>query len=321
MRALEMPRISAIAAVLVVVAAGCRDYPPVESVQTGFRGTGSVQIYDPETLDESVRDNPMAQIAATVPEGPPGEYINVQYLGNLSQAEMLRTMGSITQWVALQQGCPYCHLVDQSGLNFGSDSLYTYRTAKWMIGMTRNINREWDSHVAATGVTCNTCHAGNPVPRNVWYLEDENQYLRHYLDREDLRVVSPTALDENNPSEANRVSIKQTEYTYGLMIHISESLGVNCTYCHLSSRWASWDDSTPQRLTALRGIRMTRDINMNWIVPLQSVLPDERKGPAGDTPKVSCATCHNGAYKPFFGQRVATAYEAFRGPAQFPETP
>jgi len=30
----------------------------------------------------------------------------------------------------------------------------------------------------------------------------------------------------------NRSSIKQTEWTYSLMIHMSESLGVNCTYCH-----------------------------------------------------------------------------------------
>ena len=38
-----------------------------------------------------------------------------------------------------------------------------------MIEMTRHINATWKPHVADTGVTCYTCHRGQPVPANIWF--------------------------------------------------------------------------------------------------------------------------------------------------------
>jgi photosynthetic reaction center cytochrome c subunit len=41
-----------------------------------------------------------------------------------------------------------------------------------MIEMTQNINQNWIGHVQANaevGVTCYTCHRGQPVPNNVWF--------------------------------------------------------------------------------------------------------------------------------------------------------
>ena len=35
--------------------------------------------------------------------------------------------------------------------------------------MVRHINTDWHAHVATTGVTCYTCHRGQPVPANVWF--------------------------------------------------------------------------------------------------------------------------------------------------------
>ena len=40
-----------------------------------------------------------------------------------------------------------------------------------MIQMTRHINADWKSHVGETGVTCYTCHRGQPVPNNIWFSE------------------------------------------------------------------------------------------------------------------------------------------------------
>ena len=37
--------------------------------------------------------------------------------------------------------------------------------------MVRNINADWQTHVNGTGVTCYTCHRGQPVPANVWFNE------------------------------------------------------------------------------------------------------------------------------------------------------
>lgn len=206
-----------------------------------------------------------------------------------------------------------------------------------MIQMTRNINTTWTGHVAQTGVTCCTCHMGNPVPTAPWYFTDRNQVLRHLLDRTDVRVQSRVALAS---VDSNRSSIKQTEYAYSLMMHMSRSLGVNCTFCHNSRQWFYWDESAPQRLTALRGIRMVRELNLNYLVPLQSVWPEgprvdaahldqygglqaahsassARLGPLGDGPKIQCSTCHNGAYKPLYGAKMAKDYPGLFGP----ETP
>jgi photosynthetic reaction center cytochrome c subunit len=59
--------------------------------------------------------------------------------------------------------------------------------------------------------------------------------------------------------------------------------------------------STPQRATAWYGIRMVRDLNNNYIMPIASEFPPIRLGPMGDAPKIYCATCHQGTNKPLYG--------------------
>jgi photosynthetic reaction center cytochrome c subunit len=116
-------------------------------------------------------------------------------------------------------------------------------------------------------------------------------------------VNGPTALPTGN-----RASTKQAEHTYGLMIHLSQSLGVNCTYCHNSRAFSSWEGSPPQRVTAYHGIRMVRDINSDYLVPLTDKFPANRLGALGDVAKTNCATCHQGAYKPLYGAKMVDAY-------------
>ena len=96
-------------------------------------------------------------------------------------------------------------------------------------------------------------------------------------------------------------SIKQAEWTYALMMHFSNALGVNCTYCHNSRAFGDWTQSSPQRTTAWYGIRMVRDLNVDYLTPLTGVFPAYRLGQAGDAPKVNCTTCHQGIYKPLYG--------------------
>ncbi|MGD0109974.1 MAG: photosynthetic reaction center cytochrome c subunit family protein, partial [Rhodopila sp.] len=77
---------------------------------------------------------------------------------------------------------------------------------------------------------------------------------------------------------------------------------------HNSRSWTDWSQSTPARVTAWYGIRMVRDVNNNYLDPLHTVLPEVRLGPEGDSPKVNCATCHNGVYKPLFGVSMAKEF-------------
>jgi photosynthetic reaction center cytochrome c subunit len=98
------------------------------------------------------------------------------------------------------------------------------------------------------------------------------------------------------------------------MMIMSESLGVNCNFCHDTRAFYSWDQSSPQRAQAWYGIRMVRDINNNYVAPLYKLLPPERLGPTGDAPKVYCATCHNGANKPLGGAPMLEYYPELIGP-------
>lgn len=307
--------------------------PPISSTQTGYRGTGMVDIANPREEAALVAANVVAPPAMPLmTAGPKASevYENVQVLGDLSQAQFTRLMLAITQWVAPEQGCTYCH----SSEGFADDSLYTKRVSRWMIEMTRHINNEWTDHVKTTGVTCNTCHRGNNVPKYVWMSPEvpgvqagSNAMLGYYaslygpspaagdtsLSQDPLgrfltgdtpiRVVSQTALPQGN-----RASTKQTEQTYALMIHMSEALGVNCTFCHNTRAFTDWAESPPQRATAFYGIRLARDLNDNYVNPIASVLPPYRHGPMGDVGKVACETCHQGLSKPLNGVSMLTDY-------------
>jgi hypothetical protein len=69
-----------------------------------------------------------------------------------------------------------------------------------------------------------------------------------------------------------------------------------------------WDTSPLTRTTAWYGIRMVRNLNKDFLEPLASSLPPERHGSLGDGPKLSCATCHQGAYKPLLGVSMLGDY-------------
>lgn len=302
--------------ILAVLLAGC-ERPPIQTEQTGYRGTGMEQIYNPRTLKKLAAANqaPAAPAVAPNPDGPKAgaTYQNVKVLGDLSVADFTRLMVSITQWVAPQEGCNYCHNPE----NLADDSKYTKVVARRMIQMTQHVNADWKAHVGGTGVTCYTCHRGKPVPQGMWTFGDGNQYQRHYLDRDGARVIS----HEMAPSNANRSSVKQTEWTYALMISMSNSLGVNCTYCHNTRQFASWQEAPPARVKALHGINMVRDVNTNFVAPLVSILPQVRLGEMGDAPKVQCQTCHQGVYKPLYGAKMAKDYPAIWGRPDWAGTP
>jgi len=324
-----------VALVASAVLTGC-ERPPIESVQHGFRGTGMVQVYNPRTIEAQAPNNVVPDPIPAVPaDGPKAKdvYKNVQVLGDLSVAEFNRTMVAISAWVAPKEQCTYCHM---AGEGFESDSMYTKVVARRMLQMTQAINSKWSAHVGGTngngaGVTCFTCHRGQHNPSELWFRappqvqasralgNDAGQnrpspgvtlaslpydaLTDYLLDAKEIRVGGTTALPTGN-----RQNIKQTEFTFALMIHMSNSLGVNCTYCHNSQNFAGWEGAPPQRVTAWHGIRMAREINNVYMEPLQAVFPAARLGPTGDVAKVGCATCHQGAYKPLYGANMLKDY-------------
>ncbi len=316
--------------------AGC-ERPPLDISQQGFRGTGMVDIINPRLREEKLAALSIPEPLPSVePSGTTAAdiYQNVQVLGDLDLTEFTRFMAAITEWVSPEQGCDYCH----AGADLASDDVYTKVVSRRMIEMTRHINATWTDHVGTTGVTCHTCHQGEVVPAEMWWVADpglrrasgltassagQNMPARnaglsslpadpfqpYLLGETDIRVHTMQALPDGTPLPAT----KQTEETYALMMHISQALGVNCTFCHNSQHFAEWDGNSPTRVTAWHGIHMTRELNNTFLEPLASVLPEERLGPTGDAPKVNCATCHGGLNKPLNGVSLLQYYPELIG--------
>jgi photosynthetic reaction center cytochrome c subunit len=305
-----------------------------QSEQTGYRGAGLAQITDVSNVKEASAVPPPPYELEIAPDSPrAGEvYENVQVLGDLSADEFNHLMASITQWVAPpEQGCNYCHNPE----NMADDSVYTKTVARSMLRMTRDLNGRWASHTGKTGVTCYTCHRGQPVPAYVWNntpptdrLSVRGQKRGQNTPEENVGYASlPYAVFERyfagNPSTirvasssaypgTNPLTTRHAEDSYAIMMHTSQALGVNCTYCHNSQSFRSWSLSRAQRATAWYGIRMVRDVNHGYIAPLTPVFPANRKGPAGDPYKVNCLTCHQGVNKPLGGVSMIADYPYLR---------
>lgn len=318
---------------------------PKETQQVGYRGTGMVQVTDPQTVAASTGGPaiPAPPYATPDDSGPRARdvYQNVPVLGGVSAERFNHLMAALNTWIVPanlppeQGGCNYCH----NPANLASDEKYTKVVARRMLQMTQSINANWSSHVGATGVTCWTCHRGNAVPQYNFvndgpdsrsivgrHPNGQNQPnptaayaslpggLGNYLAMTgDARVSGNAAIRYRLPREG--ASLKATESTYATMMHMSQALGVNCTFCHNTQAFRAWDQSRPQRATAWYGIRMARDINNNYITPLTSVFPANRLGPHGDPYKANCQTCHQGQNKPMGGVSMLQDYPVLRGPA------
>ncbi len=304
---------------------------PTETTQTGPRGTGMAAI------DFERGNAALAAVNALPPtaEGPlppvsdealAGDTVgNADPLGHLTLRNYNRVVGAMRQWVGWDN-------------LFAEEETYTTAVARRMIAMTWAINEEWDAHVGPSGVTCYTCHRGNNVPQNVWFLPEPNSRwagpsamyqnqamaanystalpidaMRTYLLESD-QLVGVNGYESRNTTGEPGASIYQTYQTFSLMQHFSNALGVNCTYCHNTRSIADPEGFTPQWGVAQIGRSMVQDINNTHILPTLDLLPAERLGPLGDVAKVNCTTCHQGAAKPLLGQSMLADWPELVGP-------
>ncbi len=327
----------AAAAIAASLLAGC-ERPGMDTQQIGFRGTGMERVDNPRILaSQASRHVAPPALDPADSSGPKASqvYQNVKVFGNLSVGEFTRVMIAMTNWVAPEQGCVYCH----NPANFADDSMQTKIVSRRMVQMTQEVNSNWKNHVADIGVTCYTCHRGKNVPEYKWYADPPaptagrmlgndfgqnkagkksvgnsslpyDPFTPYLLGKDEIRVTATTALPVNA-----QVPLKQAEVTHGLMIHMSEALGVGCVHCHNSRAFAEWGQSPPARVQAWHGIRMVRDLNNIFMVPLTPGQPKERLGRTGDIAKINCATCHQGANEPLNGARMLSAHPELSKPS------
>jgi photosynthetic reaction center cytochrome c subunit len=288
-----------------------------------------------------------------VPAGGPmatAVYHNVTVLTDVNAAEFMRLQHAITQWVAPGQGCAFCHV----GNDYASDANPRKLAARVMLRMTRHLNTAWAGHVSPAGVTCYTCHRGQPVPPQIWFpqpsppiramvAKQENWqesadtvrtffpdagWSEYFLQDEPIAVQSTTALP-NGSISGQRVAKR----VYEMMMQMSDGIGVNCGYCHNSRAFESWAQSTPSRWVAYEAIRLVRDLNRDFLLPLAAVipqtralvhetslpvLPDRESGLQQGNGLVLCATCHTGLPRPLNGAAMLPDYPGLTDPAKTP---
>ncbi len=318
-------------AALPLLLSGC-EIGTKQTSQWGPRGTAMGEVVNPSKV-AAPGEVPESAYPLETRDGPRAKetYENLQVLGDISTDEFNLLMLNITAWVAPpEQGCNYCHNPE----NMASDEVYQKVVARKMLTMTRNINTQWASHVNPSGVSCYTCHRGNGIPQYYWtnpkplpagikgnnrgqnmpapvvaYASLPHQPFSTFLQGNQQIRVGSTGI---HPTADNRTSIQATEATYGLMMHMSSSLGVNCTFCHNTQNFAKW--SRQQRVGAWYGIRMVRESNDSYITPLKGVFPAHRLGPMGDPFKVNCQTCHQGVNKPLGGVSMLADNPSLRDP-------
>jgi len=323
-------------------------HSPVRGTQMHFRGLGAAQFAPTEARLWVSATLPKPE-PAVQPEGRPASavYKNVQVLGQVDAAEFMRLQRAITTWVAPTQGCAFCH----DGQDYASDAKPTKIAARDMLKMVRYVNSAWASHVGPSGVTCFTCHRGQPVPSEAlflrksmpeprvighrdeaWYEPAETVYnffpaagyAEYYLGKEPISAQSPVA---RGGQVAQQVVVKRI---YEMMMQMSLEIGVNCGFCHNSRALMSWAESTPERWVGFYALRLIRDLNRTYLLPLASKIPQQRERvhenripalpdwEAGIQPGnalATCGTCHYGLPKPLNGKALLAYYPELKGDA------
>ncbi|SLN57489.1 Photosynthetic reaction center cytochrome c subunit precursor [Roseovarius gaetbuli] len=300
-----------------------------ESLQTGPRGTGMSR---PEFKADLAAPDPGIEVflastsAPVVPQG--GEQTAgdvrenvVPAFADLTVENYDRLLVAMRSWTGIPD-------------LFEDPESYQSTVASLMIAMTQNINENWDGHVNANkqvGVTCFTCHRGQPVPSDIWFkitpvnetvegwsanqnrVTPLSQYSslpsdaleKFLLDGESIKVHDLDSRVAGIPGKDGYPGIQNAERTYALMNYIANSLGVNCVFCHNTRAFYDGSQVTPQWGTELLGISMVQELNNDYLVPVGGLLPENRLGPMqGDAPKAACKTCHKGYQQPLQGTNV-----------------
>jgi photosynthetic reaction center cytochrome c subunit len=300
-----------------------------DSLQTGPRGTGMEvvkfvsDIGGTEPTIEAFLATETPPITPTGGERTAGEaYENAEpLLADLTVENYDRLLTAMRAWTGIPD-----LLEDPEN--------YQTVVARRMIQMVQNINENWDGHVNAygeNGVTCYTCHRGEPVPSDIWFLStptvlaaqgwsaNQNRVTplssftslpsdaleAYLLNLEPIAVHDLESRVAGIPGQDGYPGIQHAERTFAFMNYISNSLGVNCTFCHNTRAFYDGAQVTPQWANEALGIAMVQELNAEYLVPLQDVYPAERLGALhGDAPKAACRTCHKGYQRPLQGLNV-----------------
>ncbi|MGI4811440.1 MAG: photosynthetic reaction center cytochrome PufC [Janthinobacterium lividum] len=346
--------VGAVVGVAFILAVPKWTHPSAAGIQVGPPPTSMILFPQGQKVEpvSQVAPAPLPAVAASG-QLAKAVYKNVQVLGDVDQAEFMRLQEAITQWVAPKQGCGFCH----TGEDYASDAKPQKIAARLMLSMTRTINADWSNHIAPSGVTCYTCHRGQPIPAETWFPQPpkpaklwvaiqqpynesadtvrkffpDNGWGLFYVGNENISGQSLSALPDNQVHAVIVVT-----RIYEMMMQMSDGMGVNCGFCHNSRAFWDWSQSTPQRWTAYYALQQIRELNNNFLLKLAEAIPMKRArvnettlpvipaaeaGIQNGNGLAVCATCHYSQPKPMGGADVISTYPSLVGtPMPHPDT-
>lgn len=289
--------------------------------------------------------------AAALPEVPddprPAREVfqNVQVLSDIDAGAFMRLQHALTAWVAPEQGCSFCH----AGTNYAAEDNPRKQAARAMLRMVRQVNSEPSGHVGQLGVTCYTCHQGQPVPPDAWRPGPAQRQVAQVARQDQWNETASNVHDffpdagyaqyllQDTPGLAQAREVRapaqvasaiEVARLYEVMMQMSDGIGVGCVHCHNSRAFTDWQQSSPARWAGFSGIQLTRTLNRDVLLPLAAELAQLRPHPGvplspnmpdvdarwrGGNALVTCATCHHGQPMPLRGADLLADHPALRG--------
>ena len=198
-------------------------------------------------------------------------YKNVQIFKGKPADRVIRAMDALTGLLGVE--CTYCHIARE----WDKEDKPQKQTARKMFEMIGYLN---DEHFRGENrISCWTCHRGHGTPPALPDIGKRTAVVKQLL-------AIPTP-DESKPAEQVFHDIRAMKGTPtgefpGIMAYFSQSLGVECSHCHVPNHW---DQDTPNKQTARTMLSMV-DATI-------------KKFYGGNGP-LGCPDCHQGSVKPAF---------------------
>lgn len=118
------------------------------------------------------------------------------------------------------------------------------------------------------------------------------------LEGESIKVHDLESRVDQQPGDP---TWQNAERTYALMNHQSNSLNVNCVYCHNSRAFYDPTQVTPQWSITTLAQTMLIDLNQIFYEPRSEILGEE-------SGKVNCMTCHMEVIRPLNGRNMVAEW-------------
>ena len=198
-------------------------------------------------------------------------YRNIQIFKGQRADRVIPAMEALTGLLGVE--CSYCHIAR----DWDKEDKPQKQTARKMFEMMGYIN---DEHFRGENrISCWTCHRGRGTPPALPDIGKRTEVVKQLL------AIPPS--DESKSAELVFHDIRAMKGTPagefpGIMAYFSQSLGVECSHCHVPSHW---DQDTPHKQTARTMLSMV-DATVKKFY--------NGSGPLG------CPDCHQGSVTPAF---------------------